>query len=99
MAARTRVPQVPEKLSIREATFHRWRNRYGGMRTDTMKRLQELEKENLAPWARRARFPKVSALQAREAPPCRTFSDRIHYDPNQDGRGPTERIIQNLYSV
>lgn len=36
----------PGELDISEATFHRWRNQYGGMKADTMKRLKELEKEN-----------------------------------------------------
>ena len=25
------VPQIARKLGISEATFHRWRNQYGGM--------------------------------------------------------------------
>ena len=29
-----------------EATFHRWRNQYGGMKSEEAKRLKELEKEN-----------------------------------------------------
>jgi hypothetical protein len=27
-------------------TFYRWRKEYGGMKTDQLKRLKELEKEN-----------------------------------------------------
>jgi putative transposase len=37
---------VCQKLSIREQTFHRWRNQYGGLKTSDAKRLKELEQEN-----------------------------------------------------
>jgi putative transposase len=40
------VPEVAKALEISEQTFHRWRNQYGGMRADDVKRLKELEKEN-----------------------------------------------------
>jgi len=46
-----------EQLGISEATFHRWRNHYGGMKADAMKHLKELEKEN-------ARLKKIVADQA-----------------------------------
>jgi transposase-like protein len=45
------------RLGISEATFHRWRNQYGGMKADAMKRLKELEKEN-------TRLKKIVADQA-----------------------------------
>ena len=40
------IAQVCQKLAISEATFHRWRNQYGGMKADEAKRLRELEQEN-----------------------------------------------------
>jgi putative transposase len=40
------IAQVCQKLAISEATFHRWRNQYGGMKADEVKRLRELEAEN-----------------------------------------------------
>jgi transposase-like protein len=40
------VGQVCQKLGVTEATFHRWRNQYGGMKADDAKRLKELETEN-----------------------------------------------------
>ena len=46
LAKGVRAPQVCQKLDIREQTYYRWRNDYGGMRTDQAKRLNELEKEN-----------------------------------------------------
>jgi putative transposase len=51
------IGQVCQKLAISEATFHRWRNQYGGMKADEMKRLRELEAENL-------RLKKIVAEQA-----------------------------------
>jgi transposase-like protein len=40
------VAEAARELGISEATFHRWRNRYGGMSAGEAKRLKELEKEN-----------------------------------------------------
>ena len=40
------IAAVARELGISEATFHRWRNRYGGMGSQEAKRLKELEKEN-----------------------------------------------------
>jgi putative transposase len=57
LAAGASVPQIARKLGISEATFHRWRNQYGGMKADATKRLKELEKEN-------ARLKKIVAEQA-----------------------------------
>lgn len=37
---------VCKKLEISEATYHRWKVQYGGMKGDEVKRLKELEKEN-----------------------------------------------------
>lgn len=57
LAAGTPIPEVARQLGISDATFHRWRNQYGGMKSDAMKRLKELEKEN-------ARLKKIVADQA-----------------------------------
>jgi putative transposase len=57
LAAGAPIPEVARQLGISEATFHRWRNQYGGMKADAMKRLKELEKEN-------ARLKKIVADQA-----------------------------------
>ena len=40
------VPEVAKALEVSEQTFHRWRNQYGGMKADDVKRLKELEREN-----------------------------------------------------
>lgn len=38
--------EAAKALGVSEQTFHRWRNQYGGMKADDVKRLKELEKEN-----------------------------------------------------
>ena len=40
------VPEAAKHLEISEATFHRWRAQYGGMKAEEAKRLKELEREN-----------------------------------------------------
>ena len=50
---------VAKALEISEATFHRWRAQYGGMKADDAKRLRELEREN-------ARLKAIVADQALE---------------------------------
>jgi putative transposase len=40
------VPEVAKQLEVSEATYHRWRARYGGLKADDVKRLKELESEN-----------------------------------------------------
>ena len=40
------VGQVLQALGVSEATYHRWRNQYGGMKAQEAKRLKELEQEN-----------------------------------------------------
>lgn len=57
LAAGAPISEVVRQLGISEATFHRWRNHYGGMKADAMKRLKELEKEN-------TRLKKIVADQA-----------------------------------
>ena len=40
------LPEVTKQLEVSEATYHRWRAQYGGMKADDVKRLKELETEN-----------------------------------------------------
>ncbi len=40
------IADVARHLEVTEATYHRWRNQYGGMKADDAKRLRELEREN-----------------------------------------------------
>ena len=53
----TTIGQICQKLEVAEATFHRWRNQYGGMKANEAKRLKQLEQEN-------ARLKKLVAEQA-----------------------------------
>ena len=57
LAAGSSLPDVVRDPGISEATFHRWRKRYGGISSSEAKRLKELEKEN-------ARLKKLLAEQA-----------------------------------
>jgi transposase-like protein len=34
------------QIGVSEVSFYRWRREFGGMKTDQLKRLKELEKEN-----------------------------------------------------
>ena len=47
LAKGTKMPQVCRKLGVTEQTYYRWRKEYGGVRTDQVKRLKDLEKENV----------------------------------------------------
>ena len=40
------LPEVCKALEVSEATYHRWRAQFGGMKADDVKRLKELEREN-----------------------------------------------------
>jgi putative transposase len=40
------VPEVAKQLEVSEATYHRWRAQYGGLKADDVKRLKELQTEN-----------------------------------------------------
>ena len=45
-AAGKTVAEVVQSLGVSEQTYHRWRNQYGGMKSEEAKRLKELEVEN-----------------------------------------------------
>jgi putative transposase len=53
------LPEVFKQLEVAEATYHRWRNQYGGMKADDVKRLKDLEVEN-------ARLKRIVADQVLE---------------------------------
>lgn len=40
------IAQVCQKLGVSDATYHRWRQLYGGMKAEGMKQLKELQEEN-----------------------------------------------------
>jgi len=46
LASGKTIGQVCQSLEVSEQTFHRWRNQYGGMKSEEAKRLKQLEDEN-----------------------------------------------------
>jgi len=40
------VAATCRQIGVTEQTFYRWRNEYGGLRIDQVKRLKQLESEN-----------------------------------------------------
>jgi putative transposase len=40
------VAEVCRKLGISEATFYSWKKKYGGLGTEELRRLRQLEEEN-----------------------------------------------------
>ena len=51
------IADVCISLGVSEASYHRWRKRYGGVEVQALKKLKALEKEN-------ARLKKIVADQA-----------------------------------
>jgi DNA-binding transcriptional MerR regulator len=46
LAEGRQIAEVAKALEVSEQSYHRWRNQYGGMKADDVKRLKELEREN-----------------------------------------------------
>jgi putative transposase len=40
------VPDAIRSISVSEVTYYRWRQEYGGLKSDQVKRLKDLETEN-----------------------------------------------------
>ena len=53
------LPEVFKRLEVSEQTYYRWRNQFGGMKAEDVKRLKELEAEN-------ARLKRIVADQVLE---------------------------------
>ena len=53
------LPEVFKQLEVSEQTYYRWRNQFGGMKAEDVKRLKELEAEN-------ARLTRIVADQVLE---------------------------------
>jgi transposase-like protein len=51
------LPEVIKQLEVSEQTYFRWRNQFGGMKAEDVKRLKELEAES-------ARLKRIVADQA-----------------------------------
>lgn len=59
LAEQKSIAEIAKELGVSENTYHRWRNQFGGMKADDVKRLKELEREN-------ARLKAIVADQALE---------------------------------
>ena len=46
MAQGRPVAEAVRSIGVTEVTYYRWRNEYGGLKGDRVKRLKELETEN-----------------------------------------------------
>ena len=46
MAQGSTVAGASRQIGVTQQTFYRWRNEYGGLRIDQVKRLKQLESEN-----------------------------------------------------
>jgi putative transposase len=46
-AAGKSVSQICQEVGISDKTYYRWKQFYGGMKTNELRRLKELEAENL----------------------------------------------------
>ena len=46
MAQGSTVAEASRHIGVTEQTYYRWRNEYGGLRIDQVKRLKQLESEN-----------------------------------------------------
>ncbi len=57
LASGKTLAQVVQHLGVSEQNYYRWRNQYGGMKSEEAKRLKELEIEN-------ARLKRLIANQA-----------------------------------
>ena len=84
------IAEAARSIGVSEQTYFRWRAEYGGMKTDQLKRLKELELEN-----RRLRHA-VSDLtldrQILARPPGGTSKPRPPPRLRGDGAGEPERI-------
>jgi putative transposase len=61
------LPEVVKQLEVSEQTYYRWRNQFGGMKGEDVKRLKELEAEN-------ARLKRIVADQVLENQALREVS-------------------------
>ena len=59
------VAEIARHLEVCEVTYHRWRNQYGGMKADDVKRLKELEREN----------QRLKAIVADQALQCQALKE------------------------
>ena len=42
----SRIDEICRKMGISDATFYKWRQKYGGLRPSELRKLKQLEEEN-----------------------------------------------------
>jgi putative transposase len=59
------IADASRQIGVREVTYYRWQKEYGGLKTEQVKRLKELETENagLLPLSKRLLRPMVTRQQ------------------------------------
>jgi transposase-like protein len=87
LASGASVPEVARELEISKATYHRWRNQYGGMNLSETKRLKELEKEN-------ARLKKIVADQVLDIQILKEVSRKKTSKPDPEKSCRRERMAK-----
>lgn len=45
--AGTQVSEITRRMGVTEATFYRWKQKYGGLLPSEVKKLKQLEEENM----------------------------------------------------
>ena len=53
------VAEAIRSIGVTEVTYYRWRQEYGGLKSDQVKRLKELEAENAPPFVHRGLEPEL----------------------------------------
>jgi transposase-like protein len=46
IAQGSKIPDVVRTLGVTQVTYYRWRREFGGLQTDQVKRMKDLELEN-----------------------------------------------------
>ena len=78
------IPEVATQLEVSEATYHRWRAQYGGLKADDVRRLKELEGEN-------ARLKRLLTEAELERMPCGSWPrETSDSRPSLTGTAPFE---------
>lgn len=74
--------ELCRKHGISQNTFYLWKRKYGGMETDDVRRLRELEAENAA-------LKRIVANQALELDATAKLLRKNGFRPPSAGRGPS----------
>src|SRR3954469_15065361 len=84
------IPEICKALGIAENTYYRWRNQFGGIKADAMKRLKESERRTPGsrPWSPNWPWTRRSSRR----PPGETREP----DPEARGRRPGDGLVPDL---